>query len=141
MREQSSNTNSNTNSNRLAGRALRLALLGLPTLMLALGGPVEAAKRRPRGKVARQEPGPAEGVVNINTATEAQLELLPGIGPSKARAITRYRGKRKFKATHELIRIRGIGRKTFRKLRSYLTVKGPTTLTQRPRRAPRKQER
>lgn len=118
---------------------VRIAVLAVVALGLVLGGPAPAAaKRRSRHKVEQKS---SQGVVNINTASEAQLELLPGIGPSKARAITRYRARRKFKATYELIRIRGIGRKTFRKLRSYLTVKGPTTLTERPRREEPKQPR
>jgi len=108
--------------------ALALALLGL------LAGPagVQAARRGHKRPESAQ-PQQTAGVVNINAATEAQLELLPGIGPSKARAIVRYRDRRKFKAPHELIRVRGIGRKTFRKLRAHLTVTGPTTLTARPR--------
>jgi competence protein ComEA len=137
MRNQSKNENQNPNTKSLALR--RLGLLALPALLALGAGPVEA-KRQRRAQPVKHEKS-AEGVVNINTASEAQLELLPGVGPSKAKAISRYRSKRKFKATYELIRIRGIGRKTYRKLRSYLTVKGPTTLTQRPKRAPRKQQR
>jgi len=75
-----------------------------------------------------------EGVVNINAASPSQLELLPGIGPSKAKRIVDYRNRRKFKATYEVIRVKGIGRKTFRRLKSFLTVKGATTLTKRPAR-------
>ena len=71
-------------------------------------------------------------------ATAEQLKLLPGIGPSKADAIIRYRAKRKFRATYELIRIRGIGRKTFRKLRPFLAVTGPTTLTAKVKSTPRR---
>ena len=53
---------------------------------------------------------------------------------NKARAIIKYRKRAKFKATYAVIRVRGIGRKTYRKLRPYLTVKGPTTLTNKVRR-------
>ena len=110
---------------------LRAMLLGLVSLGLLSAGPAGAARRGPTHKQQ------AAGVVNINTATEAQLELLPGIGPSKARAVVRYRTRRKFRATHELIRVRGIGRKTYRRLRAHLTIKGPTTLTARPPRPDR----
>ncbi len=75
----------------------------------------------------------AEGVVNINTASPAQLGLLPGIGAAKARRIVAYRAKRKFKATHELVRVRGIGRRTYRRLKPYLTLTGPTTLARKAR--------
>jgi competence protein ComEA len=96
---------------------------------LLLCGAAEAKGKGQRGKANAE----AEGVVNINTAAPEQLQLLPGIGPSKARAIVKYRARQKFKATYNLIRVRGIGRKTYRKLRHYLTVKGPTTLTRKPR--------
>ena len=62
-------------------------------------------------------------MVNLNSATTAELQSLPGIGRQKALAIIAYRKKRRFRNTAEVIRIRGIGRKTFRKLRSRLTVK------------------
>lgn len=94
---------------------------------LLLGVVAEARGRK------QTTPQSSAGVVNINTASAEQLQLLPGVGPSKARAIVKYRAKAKFKATYALIRVRGIGRKTFRKLRRYLTVKGPTTLAKRPR--------
>lgn len=71
-------------------------------------------------------------VININTATPDQLQLLPGIGKAKAERIVAYRAKRKFKRPYELIRVRGIGHKTFRRLKSWLRVSGPTTLSKRP---------
>ncbi len=68
-----------------------------------------------------------EQVVNINTATAAELSFLPGIGKSKADAIIKYRSNRQFKKVEDLLRVKGIGRKTFKKMRSHLTVKGDTT--------------
>ena len=116
-------------------RALMLGLLALGLTAAPLGA--DAARKKPAAQ--KQQKEQAEGVVNINTASGEQLELLPGIGPSKSRAIVHYRERRKFKATHELIRVKGIGRKTLRRLRPYLTVKGPTTLAARPaRRSPDK---
>lgn len=113
-------------------------LLALTCLLLAGMAPGDAeAKKRRQGKAetsrTTHDRGGAQGVVNINTATDDQIQLLPGIGPSKSRAIIKYRTRHKFKATYALIRVRGIGRKTYRKLRSYLTVRGPTTLTAKPR--------
>ncbi|MCB9750321.1 MAG: helix-hairpin-helix domain-containing protein [Myxococcales bacterium] len=69
-----------------------------------------------------------EGTININTATQEQLELLPGVGPSTAMKILAYREKHPFKEVSHILRIKGIGRKTFEKLKPYLAVKGPTTL-------------
>ena len=63
-----------------------------------------------------------ESVVNLNTATEAELVTLPGIGPSKAQAIIAHRERRAFRRVEEVMRVRGIGRSTFRRLRSRLSV-------------------
>jgi comEA protein len=79
-----------------------------------------------KGSAVREDS--SAGVVNINTATAKQLSLLPGIGSSKAQAIIGYRSKHEFKKIEELARVKGIGRKTVKKLRSFLTVSGETTL-------------
>ena len=62
-----------------------------------------------------------------------ELERLPGIGPAKARAIVEHRRAHPFHKVDEIIKVKGIGRKTFGKLRPYLTVAGPTTLKEEPR--------
>ena len=63
--------------------------------------------------------------VDINTATQAELETLPGIGPSKAEAIVSHRARRPFKKVEDIMRVKGIGRKTFKKLSPYLKVSPP----------------
>jgi competence protein ComEA len=68
-----------------------------------------------------------EGVININQATAAQLQLLSGVGPAKADKIIEYRQKHPFRTVEELGRVKGIGPKTVRRLRAHLTVSGPTT--------------
>lgn len=70
-----------------------------------------------------------DGVVNIQTASAEQLQLLPGIGPSKAQAIITFRDTHPFHRIEDLLRVRGIGRATFRRLRSMITVTGSTTMT------------
>ena len=63
------------------------------------------------------------GVININTATQAQLETLPGIGPVKAAAIIAYRQEHgAFASVDDLIKVSGIGKKTLSDLRPYATV-------------------
>lgn len=69
-----------------------------------------------------------EGQININTATAEQLELLPGIGPAMAKKIIDHRAAKPFAEPVQVVRIKGIGRKTFEKLKPMLTVKGETTL-------------
>lgn len=62
-------------------------------------------------------------VVHLNTATEAELQRLPGVGPARARAILALRERLgKFRRLGQLIRVRGIGRATFRKLRPMITL-------------------
>ena len=69
-----------------------------------------------------------EGKLNINTATETEWELLPGIGPSTAKKIVAYRSKYPFKEVSHVMRIKGIGRKTFDSIRPFLSTQGTTTL-------------
>lgn len=62
-------------------------------------------------------------VVNINTATAAQLEALPGVGAKTAARIIDYREKKgPFKKAEELMNVQGIGEKSFVKLRPQVTV-------------------
>ena len=68
------------------------------------------------------------GQVNLNTATVEQLDLLPGVGPATAAKIVNYRTRRPFRRPSHLMRIKGIGKKTFARLRKYLAVEGDTTL-------------
>jgi competence protein ComEA len=70
------------------------------------------------------------GKVNLNTATVDQLQLLPGIGPSKAERVIAYRKKNgNFKRVADLRKVKGFGYKSLKKLEPYLDVKGETTLT------------
>lgn len=69
-----------------------------------------------------------EGQVNLNTASTAELELLPGIGPSTAAKIIEYRAKHPFKEAIHLMRVKGVGRKTYDKIKPHITVEGASTL-------------
>jgi len=64
--------------------------------------------------------------IDLNRATLAQLEELPGIGPSKARAILEFREKSgPFERVEDLLALPGIGTKRFKKLRPYISVSPP----------------
>ena len=63
-------------------------------------------------------------VVNLNTASQSELETLPGIGPSLAKKILDYRTKNgNFKAATDLIAVPGIGEKKFEQLKNMVAVK------------------
>ena len=74
----------------------------------------------------------AAGVVNLAQASADELERLPGIGPAKAKAIVEHRHTHPFHKVDDLTKVKGIGKKTFAKLRPYLTMTGPTTLLAEP---------
>ena len=68
-------------------------------------------------------PTPVIQPLNINNTTAAELELLPGLGPKKAEAITAYRDQRGgFRSLDELDSVPGIGPKTLERLRPFLRL-------------------
>lgn len=65
------------------------------------------------------------GLININTADQAQLETLPGIGPSLAKRIIEYREViGGFTAKEQLMQVSGIGQKKYDGLSALITVGG-----------------
>lgn len=67
--------------------------------------------------------GISSGPVNVNTASQAELEALPGIGPSLARAIIAEREKRGgFRSVDDLRAVRGIGERRLADLRPLVSV-------------------
>ena len=68
-------------------------------------------------------PSNDEKKVSLNQATTGELEALPGIGPSKAAAIIKYREEvGAFQSIDELTNVSGIGEKTLEKLRDSLDL-------------------
>lgn len=69
--------------------------------------------------------GPSEGslVVNINTASEAELISVPGIGPTRAAQVI---AGRPYESVDELEKIAGIAGKTLESLRPFVSVDGET---------------
>jgi competence protein ComEA len=96
-------------------------LLSALVVSAALAGHVQAQAdnaRKPSAPAAKPT-----AVVNINTATAAEFEQLPGIGAKTAARIVDYRQKKgPFKKIEELMNVQGIGEKSFLKLRPQLTV-------------------
>jgi|YNPNPStandDraft_1061719.scaffolds.fasta_scaffold19495_2 competence protein ComEA len=93
----------------------------------------DSARRPPPAPPSRASPAaPGQkssqppGKININTATAAQLELLPRVGPAIARRILEYRQKNGFFGKPEdLMAVPGIGEKTFAQMQPYVTVAPP----------------
>lgn len=61
--------------------------------------------------------------ININTASIKKLESLPGIGKIKANKIIEYRDNKKFDKVEEIMKVSGIGSKTFSDIKDLITVK------------------
>lgn len=68
---------------------------------------------------------PAEGslVVNVNTATEQEIETIPKIGAARSALII---AGRPYTSVDDLLRVKGIGRKTLDEVRPYVKVAGDT---------------
>ena len=67
--------------------------------------------------------GDGQGLVNLNSASQAELEELPGVGPATAQKIITWREENGgFRSVEDLMEIRGIGEKTFAELAPLVTV-------------------
>lgn len=68
------------------------------------------------------------GVVNVNTASAEELQLLPGIGETRARALVALRKRRGgFRSIDELKEVKGIGEAGLERMRPFLRLQGRTT--------------
>ena len=91
------------------------AALALTTLLVTAAVPALAEEK-------------ISGVVNVNTASAAELEMLPGVGASRAKAVIEAReAKGGFKSLDDLLAVKGIGEASLAKLRPHLTLEGKTT--------------
>ena len=97
------------------------AILCLCAMFAMSGAP--AAQAKPKAEKASA----AAVVVNLNSATLTQIATLPGVGEKAAQRIIEYREKNGgFKKIEELMNVRGIGDKSFLKLKPLIVVTAPT---------------
>jgi competence ComEA-like helix-hairpin-helix protein len=92
---------------------LRIAVVGVCVLLVSV--PL----------LAKKVPPPLHSV-DLNTADEKQLEQLPGVGPTTAKAIVEFRAKSgRFRRIEDLLVIRGISESKLKKIRPYVTIGPP----------------
>ena len=103
--------------NRIMYQGRALALVAMTAIAL-IAGP----------SLAAGDSGALTGTVNVNTATADELQLLPGIGESRACAVIAMRKERGgFKSLTELTDVKGIGEAGLAKLRPFARIQGKTT--------------
>ena len=87
------------------------------------------------GLLSAPAPAETEGgrkTVNINQASADELSRLPRVGAKLAGRIVTHRSQHGlFKRAEDLMAVKGVGEKMFASLKPYLTVSGPTTLTEK----------
>ena len=104
----------------------RVSALALSIVLIVAAASAAAQDAGPRQQPSKAPA--ASAVLNINTATAADLQKLPGVGAATAERILEYRQKHgPFKKIEELMNVRGIGEKSFLKLKPLITAAPPRT--------------
>ncbi len=113
-------------------------LLGCLLLVASVGFATGASARAPSNaspdhQVAKEDRAPSEKAsssLDINRASVDELCTLPGIGRKRAQTIVEYRKRRPFTRLTQLLRVRGIGKKTLRRLKPLVHVERPVPARQ-----------
>ena len=106
------------NNARIRAKRSVAGLFALTLLALAMTGPPAVALPQ----TAKPAPSPS-APLDINTATAEELQALPGIGTAMANRIVAFRDEHgAFRRVEDLMRVKGIGEKSFKKLRPAIKV-------------------
>jgi len=71
---------------------------------------------------AANETAAVANLTNVNTATATEIEKLPGVGKKSAASIVAYRTEKgKFKTPKDLLKVKGIGKKTLEKIQKLIS--------------------
>jgi len=90
----------------------------------AASEPSSPSKKSPSSSSSSAEKLAPGTKININTASAAELDKLPEIGPTKAQAIVDYRtANGKFATPEDIMKVSGIKEGTFAKIKDYVVVK------------------
>ena len=73
-------------------------------------------------KEEQKETIKTENKININTATQEELETLNGIGEAKAKAIIEYRNTNEFLSIEDILKVSGISQTLYEKIKDYITI-------------------
>jgi competence protein ComEA len=103
-------------------KALVLTAFVLATLTSGLAA-ASTQTAAPQTTSSKKTTPTAQSPINLNSATAAELEALPGVGPAMALRIVEYRQKNGgFKKLEDLMHVKGVGEKTFLKLKALITI-------------------
>ncbi len=102
-----------------------LAITATLLVVLTTGLPHATVAAQTQSKGGQDAPARTDRV-DLNTADQEALEALPGVGPRTAELIIAYREEHGgFKKVEELMNIRGIGERTFLRLRKLVQIPTP----------------
>ena len=112
---------------RRGGWAIAMVLCGMLVVVLVLWQApqvgMQPLKMRPYPQISLQDSVLDRGKININVASEQQLDQLPGIGPALAQAIVQFRKEHGYFAYPEhLIRVPGISKTIMQSLLELICV-------------------
>ncbi len=93
----------------------------LPLRITAAALAVSALLAATPALAAKKGLGPGERI-DLNRATVSELMRLPGVGEKRAQAIVAYRARQPFRRPEDVIRVKGLGRSWFAKVKANLVA-------------------